>query len=241
MTTMGELRLVLLVAGALAIAGIWWWGNRKERRARADADKHAPRAEPRLDAPRSAQGPSLGLGGRPLTQPDTRRDDPPAPELRHDPTDLDPPTVEAPIFDAERNMVLSLLVLPVHGERFLGADLLEVLEECELRFGAKRIFHKHDASGAALWSMANMLEPGYLDPAEVRGDYVHGLVLFAVLPARTPGSVILDDMLATARRMAQRLHGELADADRSSLTPQTVQHLREKVLEFERRRAGAKG
>jgi cell division protein ZipA len=87
--------------------------------------------------------------------------------------------------------------------------------------------------------MANMLEPGYLEPSALQGDYVHGLVLFAVLPAPRPGSETLADMLATARRMAQRLRGELADADRSSLTPQTIQHLREQVLEFERRRAGA--
>jgi cell division protein ZipA len=84
-----------------------------------------------------------------------------------------------------------------------------------------------------------MLEPGYLEPEALQTDYVHGLVLFAVLPARRPGGEVLADMLATARRIAARLRGEVADADRSSLTPQTIQHLREKVIEFERRRSGA--
>lgn len=242
---MGELRLILLVAGALLVAGIWWWSRRGERgdpdatqapRARRDLRQPQPvaRAEPSLDAP-SARGAAAELPVRvwePKTQPETRRDDAPEP-------DGEPATVRAPAFDEERQMVLSLLVLPEHGERFLGSDVLAVLEECGLEFGAKRIFHRHEADGATLWSMANMLEPGYLEPAALQGDYVHGLVLFAVLPAPRPGSETFADMLATARRMAQRLHGELADADRSSLTPQTIQHLREQVLEFERRRAGA--
>ena len=243
---MGELRLILLVAGALLVGGIWWWSRRGERRApdqpqqprgRRDLRQPAspPRAEPTLDAPSARPDPAADRSVRvwePVTQPETRRDPEPEPESG-------PATVQASAFDAERQMLLSLLVLPEHGERFLGTDVLSVLEESGLRFGARRIYHRHDAGGATLWSMANMLEPGHLEPAQLQGDYVHGLVLFAVLPGPRPGSETFADMLATARRVAQRLRGELADADRGSLTPQTIQHLREQVLDFERRRAGA--
>lgn len=236
MSTMGELRLILLVAGAILIAGIWWWNRRNAPDDAAPGPKpHAPRAEPHLEVPHSASHRGIGLpvAGGPSTQPDTRRDD--APD-----EDADPPTVRAQSsFDPDNNMLLSLLVLPEHGERFLGNDVLAVLEDSGLRYGDLRIFHRHDPAGVKLWSMANMLEPGYLEPDALQTDYVHGLVLFAVLPARLQGSEVFADMLATARRIAARLHGELADADRGSLTPQTIQHLREKVIEFERRRSGA--
>lgn len=243
---MGELRLILLVVGALLVGGIWWWSRRGARgepdrrhepRERRDLRERPspPRAEPTLDAPSARPDPAADRPVRvwePVTQPETRRDTDPEPESG-------PATVQASAFDAERQMLLSMLVLPEHGERFLGTDVLAVLEESGLKFGAKRIFHRHAADGATLWSMANMLEPGHLEPAQLQGDYVHGLVLFAVLPGPRAGSETFADMLATARRVAQRLRGELADADRGSLTPQTIQHLREQMLEFERRRAGA--
>jgi cell division protein ZipA len=234
---MSELRLILLAVGALIIGAIWWWSRRGEPAA-SKPKQLTPRTEPRVDAPVSAshRGSGLPVSGGPTTQPETRRDDAPADDAA---ADLDPPTVKSKGYDPDLNMLLSVLVLPEHGERFLGADVLSVLEEGGLQFGKRKIFHREDASGRTVFSIANMLEPGHLDPAEIDGDYVHGLVLFAVLPTAGAGSEVFNDMLSTAKQMAARLHGELADADRSSLTPQTIQHLREKVLEFERRRAVA--
>lgn len=242
---MGELRLILLVAGALLVGGIWWWsrrGSTDQRRGFRDLREppSVHRAEPSVDTPPTSDSTTPGLVRpptpvrvwAPTTEPHTRRE----PEAN---AGLEPDTVKTAGFDPERQMLLSILVLPEHGERFLGADVLSLLQESDLKYGARRIFHRHDIAGATVWSIANMLEPGQLDPAVIQTDYVHGLVLFAVLPGPRLGGETFADMLATARRLAQRLHGELADADRSSLTPQTIQHLRETVLEFERRRAGA--
>ncbi len=247
---MGELRLILLLAGALLVGGIWWWSRRGSSAPRREfrdlrEPPSAPRAEPTLDAPLASDSTTPNLARprvwAPPTEPHTRREREPRADL--DPASPqgggDAPTVEASAFNPARQMLLSILVLPVHGERFLGADVLSVLEETDLKYGARRIFHRRDPAGATLWSIANMLEPGQLDPMVIQTDYVHGLVLFAVLPGPRGGSETFADMLATARRLAQRLRGELADADRSSLTPQTIQHLRETVLEFERRSAGA--
>ena len=92
-----------------------------------------------------------------------------------------------------------------------------------------------------MYCVANMVEPGTLEPDAVRFEHVPGLLFFAVLPGPRSGSDTFADMIATARRVAQRLRGELADAERSSLTPQTIQHLRERVVEFERQRQRAEG
>jgi cell division protein ZipA len=146
-----------------------------------------------------------------------------------------------PDFDPARDMILSLFVLPAAGERFLGAEVVETLDGAGLRFGKRQVFHRLAPDGRSMYCVANMVEPGTLEPDAVRFEHVPGLLFFAVLPGPRSGTDTFADMIATARRVAQRLRGELADAERSSLTPQTIQHLRERVVEFERQRQRAEG
>jgi cell division protein ZipA len=146
-----------------------------------------------------------------------------------------------PGFDPARDMILSLFVLPAAGERFLGAEVVETLGGAGLRFGQRQVFHRLAPDGASMYCVANMVEPGTLEPEAVRFEHIPGLLFFAVLPGPRSGTDTFADMIATARRVAQRLRGELADAERSSLTPQTIQHLRERVVEFERLRQRAEG
>jgi len=146
-----------------------------------------------------------------------------------------------PGFDPTRDMILSLFVLPAVGEAFLGAEVVETLGGAQLHFGARQVFHRHAPDGRSMYCVANMVEPGTLEPGAIRFEHVPGLLFFAVLPGPRSGTDTFADMIATARRVAQRLRGELADADRSSLTPQTIQHLRERVVEFERLRGPAEG
>lgn len=146
-----------------------------------------------------------------------------------------------PGFDPERDMILSLFVVPAAGETFLGAEVVETLDGAGLKFGHRQVFHRHAPDGRSMYCVANMVEPGTLEPVAVRFEHVPGLLFFAVLPGPRSGTDTFADMIATARRVAQRLRGELADAERSSLTPQTIQHLRERVVEFERLRQRAEG
>lgn len=139
-----------------------------------------------------------------------------------------------PDFNPARDMILSLFVLPAAGETFLGAEVVETLGGVGLQFGPRQVFHRHAPDGRSMYCVANMVEPGTLEPNAVRFEHIPGLLFFAVLPGARSGTDTFADMIATARRIAQRLRGELADAERSSLTPQTIQHLRERVVEFER-------
>ena len=146
-----------------------------------------------------------------------------------------------PGFDPSRDMILSLFVVPAAGETFLGAEVVETLTGAQLQFGKRQVFHRHAPDGRSMYCVANMVEPGTLAPDAIRFEHVPGLLFFAVLPGPRSGTDTFADMIATARRVAQRLRGELADAERSSLTPQTIQHLRERVVEFERLRSRTEG
>jgi len=54
-----------------------------------------------------------------------------------------------------------------------------------------------------------------------------------VLPGPRGGVAAYADMLATARRLAQLLGGEVLDQERSTLTRQTARHIRERIIQFE--------
>ena len=48
------------------------------------------------------------------------------------------------------------------------------------------------------------------------------------------GVAVFADMLSTAERMAAILDGELQDETHSALTKQTIEHMREEILEYRR-------
>ncbi len=59
-----------------------------------------------------------------------------------------------------------------------------------------------------------------------------------VLPARDgDGVAVFDDMLQTARTLAQRMDGELLDELGSRLSVQRERYMREEVIDFERQRS----
>ena len=48
-------------------------------------------------------------------------------------------------------------------------------------------------------------------------------------------------MLTAGRRLAEGMNGDLKDEQHSVLTPQTMEHLRQRVQEFERRQRVSHG
>ena len=136
-----------------------------------------------------------------------------------------------------------LEVIVVHmiapsGARFPGRDLLQHLLEQGLRFGEMNIFHCHQngPDGAELlFSMANAVEPGTFDIDEMEKQQFAGVTFFLKLPGPSRPVEALDRMLDVVRHLAKTLDGELRDEQRSVLTPQTMEHLRQRVQEFDRR------
>jgi len=244
---MDGLRTILLLVGAAVVAGVWWWGSR--RMSSHPSEAAARRAEPTFgdDEPGDSETttPRAALPRGAAAASDPGEAAAPAPGVKPPPAPAPEARIErgepGPDFDPERDMILTLLVVPAEGERFLGAEVVETLDGAGLRFGARQVFHRLADDGRSMYCVANMVEPGTLEPLAVRFEHIPGLMFFAVLPGPRSGSDTFADMIATARRIAQRLRGELADADRSSLTPQTIQHQRERVVEFERRAARTDG
>jgi cell division protein ZipA len=133
-------------------------------------------------------------------------------------------------------LILALFVMGHPDQPFSGSELLSAMTEAGLRYGDMDIFHMHqqpDGSGPVLFSVANMMEPGTFDLQQMGEFHSPGVAMFMRLPGPVDGERAFDKMLATGRLLAQQLDGELKDETRSTLTQQTIGHLRERITDFQ--------
>lgn len=129
-------------------------------------------------------------------------------------------------------------------DRFDGKAMLSLMLESGLRYGDMNIFHRHrDVRGdeELQFSVANAVEPGTFDIDTMEEQEFAGITFFLKLPGPHEALGALDRMLAIGKRMAEELDGELKDEQHSVLTPQTMEHLRQRVQEFERRQRVSSG
>lgn len=121
---------------------------------------------------------------------------------------------------------------------FNGEELLRCILGYGLRFGDMAIFHRHErptGQGEVLFSMASAVEPGTFDLQAMSGQDIIGVSFFQSLPG-VNSIHAYDIMVDTAKRLAIELQGDLLDQQQQPLTRQLVEHYRERVQEFERRR-----
>lgn len=134
--------------------------------------------------------------------------------------------------------ILVVNVMARSGTEFVGAVLFEALMELKLKFGQMDVFHRHlnnDGDAPIIFSIANIVEPGRFDFVNMDESQTPGVCLFLSLPTACEGAGAYEDFIATAKGLAERLGGELKDENRSALTNQTIEHGRQRVMEFERR------
>src|SRR5690606_2747364 len=141
-----------------------------------------------------------------------------------------------------RKEILDVIVMHLVANpdvRFPGRDLLQQLLEQGLRFGDMNIFHRHrqTASGndELLFSVANALEPGTFDIDTMEEQTFRAITFFMKLPGPAKPLESLERMLTSARALAEALDAELRDEQHSVSTPQTIEHLRDRVQDFARR------
>ena len=134
--------------------------------------------------------------------------------------------------------VFMLNVQARHPSGFLGEDIMHILLACDLRFGDMSFFHRHEfeaGRGAIQFSVANMMQPGVFDIDNMADMTTPGLVFFLTLPGPEDMMQAFDYMLETAQAVARNLGGDVLDESRSVLTPQVLEHSRQKIRDLERR------
>lgn len=263
---MAELRWILLVAGLALIGGLYAWGVRARKRSAAPEPDRVTRVEP-LRAPSVATVAPPAARVEPsvwdeveavdeideLPTLEIEADEPPA---RHDVAPPrreprfeaapevaapEPPRAAAPPVEerkpAPAQKIVAIRVAAPPPSMFAGSTLREAIVAEGFEFGRYDIFHRFDASGRPLCSLASLREPGTFDPDAMGGIDYRGVAMFTVLPGPLPSQHALDELIDAARLLAERLGGVLQDDRGAQLSLQRIGQLREEVAEFERSRA----
>ena len=224
------LRLSLLVVGLIVVAAVYWLSTRRGRRPERDdsatdfsgsgfVDDEGPEplfTDPLADDPEPGQAGGFGN------------------ESRADFTALESSTpAEAATDDGlERRNPLRFIVLHVvapDGEEFAGETVTRALEEAEVGFGDHSIYHYPAARGSdedPVFSVANMVEPGYLDLQRQPDFTTPGISFFMRVPGPLEGGAAFSKMLHAARGVATRLGGVLLDESRTPLTSDLAEAIR---------------
>jgi cell division protein ZipA len=229
------IRLILIVVGALFILGLYLWERSREPDEEEEDDESYADDDVPYAAGRGRREPELDHDD----EPEDRR---PAVAARGRDKGCEEPSVRTdanthPVSTVPAPFLIQLSVAKRYGE-FAGPDLVDVAESCGLRPGDMDIFHcldEFDDGTRIYFSMANMVKPGTFPFDDMEGFSTPGLMLFAQLTGQPEDLTILEEMIATARKIATTLGGDVFDDTRRPLTVRKEEEMRKAVLENERR------
>ncbi|GLQ32382.1 cell division protein ZipA [Litoribrevibacter albus] len=117
--------------------------------------------------------------------------------------------------------------------------LVDVAAACGLRHGKMDIFHRHqedNGQGKVQFSMVSSVNPGSFDLDKVDDQWTPGVTFFMSLPGPTNNIQAFDYMYEMAKVIAKNMHGEVRDEQHSVMTTQTAEHIRQEILDYERKR-----
>ena len=139
---------------------------------------------------------------------------------------------ETHIGEQAAEKIITLHICARAEEHIEGSELLRVFESRGYEFGEMDIFHSR-VDGVTVFSIVNMVEPGWFHPETMDGFFTPGISLFLQLPGPLAADVAFDVLVNEARELANALNAQLLDASRSTFTLQVEQHLREELKQFQ--------
>ncbi|HET6602777.1 MAG TPA: cell division protein ZipA [Xanthomonadaceae bacterium] len=242
--TQTELRIVLLVAGLLVLALIYFFGrpSRPWQGRRVAGRKGGARVEPRLEgeAPgeggdlldESAMQAELELLERTLSGQPT-----PPPRRVRSPGPAEPRPGARLSSDFDR--IVTLYVAAREQRTMRGPDIAVAAEKAGLTFGHMNVFHRlvdGKPEQGPIFSVASMVKPGSFDMAQIGAIETPGLTFFMTLPGPVSALDAWEAMLPTAQRIAELLDASVQDEQRNTLGRQRIAHIRDELRAYDRKR-----
>jgi cell division protein ZipA len=243
---MSDLRLALIVLGAVFLAAVVVWGRRATRhKGSISPPEHSSttvpiatrprRVEPGIEDFSSAEStlPALDLPPMRAVEPvrievmrEVAVDIPGTAEQAA--SDPSPPVIRWPPPHTER--VLTLRVVRADGQSIAGRTLRQALESAGMVYGPQRIYHRVNKDGWVLASAANLVRPGSLEPEQMDAQEYRGLSLFCVLPGPISSMQMLDELLQLGHSVAVRADAEVQNEQGLAVDGENLAQLRKSLL-----------
>jgi cell division protein ZipA len=204
------LRWLLLLFGALVIAGVYLY-TRREREDPEPEVAPSPRITPTLH-----------------DEPKTEVESP-----------ADESSVETPaepaIAAAVPQKIVTLRVVAKNKGAFKGDELILSLRGIGMRSGKFGIYHRYDGNDESktIFSAASLVEPGSFDLANIKEQEIPGISIFMIIPGPIDGAKAFDLMMHAARALTQTVDAELLDESGSTLSIQRERYMREEIIQFQ--------
>ncbi len=129
-------------------------------------------------------------------------------------------------------------VLKEGGPLLKGAELHHIFKVCDMRHGEMDIFHRFEESngqGKIQFSVVDALKPGTFDLSTIDTMETKGISMFMSLPGPEDAMGAFDAMAEVALVFARNFGANLYDESHSDLTPQTLEHYRNRIREYSRK------
>jgi len=234
-----DLRFVLVLLGIAILGVIIWDAYRKKKIAAEKANDYNQEALDEMMESRDLGGFDItGVGASRAIDAEEFIDEPMV-AIRNEDLSFEDEGLSST--EAEPELIVSLNIIAKKNRTFNSDKLLHCMLSRGLRFGDMNIFHRHkntSGEGRVQFSLANALKPGTFDLDDMTSFETKGISLFMTLPGPDKPTKAYQIMLDTAQHLATELEGQLLDSSRNSLTQQSIQHLSDKVQEYERRNIG---
>lgn len=228
-----ELRLILIVLGALILLAVYLIGRKRTPRdgARPLGRRSFERQEPNLGedfAATEGDGMNPQLAGEPMMGPEQ--------EIALPREPAGPPLGVRR--EAHFDRIVTLHVMANDAGQFAGAELVVAAEKASLVHGDRGMFHRlvdGKPELGPIFSMVNRIAPGHFDLGKLKELQTPGVSLFLTLPGPLPALDAWERMLPAAQRLAELLHGTVFDEQMNALGRQRVASIRDELRAWDRK------